>query len=144
MDDMAVVGHPTTLFSSSFLGRGRDKGLRASSGSMSQPLFNLYLLCTHLALIFVLSKIILVIASPSFCVHGISRCGHRKSFINLLMIFIISSYLISPSLSCQMWVCFMLFTSSSQQIQVTSRQIVHRILPTILLSPFLQSHCILH
>ena len=65
MDDMAVVGHPTTLFSSSLLGRGTDKGLRASSVSMSQPLINLDLLCTHLALIFVLSKIILVIASPS-------------------------------------------------------------------------------
>ena len=65
MDDMAVVGHPTTLFSSSFLGRGSGKGLGASSGSMSQPLINLDLLCTHLALTFVLSKIILVIASPS-------------------------------------------------------------------------------
>ena len=65
MDYMAVVGHPTALFSSSFLGRRTDKGLGASSGSMSQPLINLDLLCTHLALTFVLSKIILVIASPS-------------------------------------------------------------------------------
>ena len=66
MDDMAVVGHPTTLSSSSFLDKGRDNGLGASSGSMSQPLVNLDLLCTRLALIFVLSKIILVIASPSY------------------------------------------------------------------------------
>ena len=63
MGDMAVVGHPTTIFS--FSDRGTDKGLGASSGSMSQPLINLDLLCTHLALIFVLSKIILVIASLS-------------------------------------------------------------------------------
>ena len=65
MDDMAVVGHPTTLSSSSFLGKSTDNGLGASSGPMSQPLINLDLLCIHLALIFVLSKIILVIASPS-------------------------------------------------------------------------------
>ena len=65
MDDMAAVGHLTALSSSSFLGKGTDNGLGASSGSMSQPLINLDLLCTHLALIFVLSKIILVIASPS-------------------------------------------------------------------------------
>ena len=65
MDDMTVVGHPTTLFSFSFSGKGTDKGPRASSGSISQPLINLDLLCTHLALTFVLSKIILVIASPS-------------------------------------------------------------------------------
>ena len=65
MEDMAVVGHPTTLFSFSVWGKATDNGLRASSGSMSQPLINLDLLCTHLALTFVLSKIILVIASPS-------------------------------------------------------------------------------
>ena len=65
MDDMAVVGHPTALFSFLYSGKGTDKGLGASSGSTSQPLINLDLLCTHLALIFVLSKIILVIASPS-------------------------------------------------------------------------------
>ena len=65
MDDMAVVGHPTALSSSPFLGKGTDNGLGASFGSMSQPLINLDLLCTHLALTFVLSKIILVIASPS-------------------------------------------------------------------------------
>ena len=38
---MAVVGHPTALFSSSFLGRGTDKGLGASSGfyvpTLNQP-----------------------------------------------------------------------------------------------------------
>ena len=66
MDDMAVVGHPTALSSSSFSGKGTDNGLGASSGSMSQPLNNLDLLCIHLALIFVLSKIILVMASPSY------------------------------------------------------------------------------
>ena len=65
MDGMTVVGHPTALFSFSFSGKGRDKGLGASSGSISQPLINLDLLCTHIALTFVLSKIILVIASPS-------------------------------------------------------------------------------
>ena len=65
MDDMAVVGHPTTLSSPSFLGKGTDNGLGASSGSMFQPLINLDLLCIHLALTFVLSRIILVIASPS-------------------------------------------------------------------------------
>ena len=65
MEDMAVVGHPITLFSFSLSGKGTDNGLRASSGSMSQPLINLDLLCSHLALTFVLSKIILVIASPS-------------------------------------------------------------------------------
>ena len=65
MEDMAIVGHCTTLFSLSLLGIGTDNGLGASSGSMSQPLINLDLLCTYLALIFVLSKIILVIASPS-------------------------------------------------------------------------------
>ena len=65
MDDMAVVGHPTTLFSFSLSGKGTDNGLGASSGSISQPLINLELLCIHLALTFVLSKIILVIASPS-------------------------------------------------------------------------------
>ena len=65
MEDMAVVGHPTTLFSFSLLGKGTDNGLGASSGSMSHPLVNLDLLCTHHALIFVLSKIILVIASSS-------------------------------------------------------------------------------
>ena len=27
MDDMAVVGHPTTVFSFSFLGKGTDSGL---------------------------------------------------------------------------------------------------------------------
>ena len=62
---MAVVGHPTALSSFSFSGKGTDNGLRASSGSMSQPLVNLDLLCIHLALTFVLSRIILVIASPS-------------------------------------------------------------------------------
>ena len=142
MDDMAVVGCPTALFSFSFSGKGTDNGLGASSGSMSQPLLNLDLLCIHLALIFVLSKIILVIASPS-CVHGISRCGHRWSFIILLMIFIISSYLISPPLSCQMWMSFILFTSTPHKIQITSRWIVQRILYTIFLSPFSCSHCIL-
>ena len=65
MDDMVVVGHPTTLFSFSFPGKGTDDGLRATSDSMSQPLVNFDLLCIHLALTFVLSKIILVIASPS-------------------------------------------------------------------------------
>ena len=135
MDDMAVVGHPTTIFSFSFLGKGTDNGLRASSGSMSQPLVNLDLLCICLALTFVLSKIILVNCITLFCVHGISRCGHRWSFIHLLMIFIISSYLISPPLSCWMWTCFILFTSSSQYIQITSRWIVHRILSTILFVP---------
>ena len=65
MDDMAVVGHPTALFSFSLSGKGTHNGLMASSGSMSQPLINLDLLCTHLALICVLAKIILVIASPS-------------------------------------------------------------------------------
>ena len=65
MDDMAVVGHPIALSSPSFSGKGTDNGLRASSGSMSQPLVNLDLLCIGLALIFVLSKINLVIASPS-------------------------------------------------------------------------------
>ena len=65
MDDIAVVGHSTTLSSFSSSGKGTDKGLGASSSSMSQPLINLDLLCIHLALIFVLSKIILVIASPS-------------------------------------------------------------------------------
>ena len=62
---MALVGHPTALFSFSLSGKGTDNGLGASSGSMSHPLVNLDLLCTHHALIFVLSKIILVIASPS-------------------------------------------------------------------------------
>ena len=61
---MAIVGHPTAL-SFAYLGKGTDKGLGASSGSMSQPLINLDLLCIHLTLIFVLSKIILVIVSPS-------------------------------------------------------------------------------
>ena len=65
MDDMAVVVHPTALSSFAYSGKGTDKGLRASSGSMSQPISNLYLLCICLALTFVLSKIILVIASPS-------------------------------------------------------------------------------
>ena len=65
MENMAIVGHRTTLFSFSLLGKGRDNGLGASSGSMSQPLINLDLLCTRLALTFVLSQIILVIASPS-------------------------------------------------------------------------------
>ena len=65
MDDIAVVGHPTTISSFSFSGKGRDNGLRASSGSMSQPLINLDLLYICFALIFVLSKIILVIASSS-------------------------------------------------------------------------------
>ena len=65
MDDMAVVVHPTALFSFLLLGKGTDNGLKASSGSMSQPLVNLDPLCTSLALICVLSKIILVIASPS-------------------------------------------------------------------------------
>ena len=62
---MAVVGHPTTLFSFSLSGKGTDNGLGASSGPMSHPLDSLDLLCTHLVLIFVLSKIILVIASPN-------------------------------------------------------------------------------
>ena len=65
MDDMVVVGHPITISSFSLLSKGTDNGLRASSGSMSQPLINLDLLCICLALIFVLSRIILVIASPS-------------------------------------------------------------------------------
>ena len=60
-----VVGHHTTLFSFSLLGKGTDNGLKASFGSMSQPLISLDPLCTYLALIFVLSKFILVIASPS-------------------------------------------------------------------------------
>ena len=134
---MAVVGHLTTLFSFSLSGKGTDNGLKASFGSMSQPLINLDLLCTHLALICVLSKIILVkFCITLFCVHGISRCGHRWSFITLLMILIISSYLISPSLSHWMWMHFILYTSSSHNVQITSRWIVHRILPTILLFPF--------
>ena len=65
IDDMAVVGHPTALFSFSLSGKGRDNGLGASSGPMSHPLDNPDLLYTHLVLTFVLSKIILVIASPS-------------------------------------------------------------------------------
>ena len=44
MEDMAVVGHPTTLFSFSFSGKGTDNGLGASSGSMPHPLVNLDLL----------------------------------------------------------------------------------------------------
>ena len=135
MDDMAVVGHPTTLFSFSLLGKGTDNGHKASSGSMSQPLINLDLLCTCLALIFILSNHF-GNCITLFCVHSISRCSHRWSFTTLMMIFIISSYLISPSLSHQMWMCFILFTSSSHKFQITSRWVVYRILPTILLSPF--------
>ena len=52
MDDMAVVGHPTALFSFSLLGKGTDNSLGASFGSMSQPLINLDL-CICLALTFV-------------------------------------------------------------------------------------------
>ena len=65
MEDMAVVGHSTALFSFSLLGKGTDNGLGASSGSISHPLVDLDLLCTCYSLIFVLSKFILVIASPS-------------------------------------------------------------------------------
>ena len=81
---MAVVGHPTALFSFSLSGKGTDNGLGALSGSMSQPLINLDLLCTHLALIFVLSKIILVIGITLFCVHSVSRHRSQVEFYYLV------------------------------------------------------------
>ena len=62
IDDMAVVGHPTALSTFSYSGKGTDNDLGALSGSMSHPLDSLDLLCTCLVLIFVLCRIILVIA----------------------------------------------------------------------------------
>ena len=133
---MAVVGHPTALFFISFSGKGRDNGLGASSGPMFYPLDSLDLLCTHLASTFVLSKIILVIASPSSVSIASVDIVTGRVFFTLLMTFIISSYLISPSLSHWMQVCLIFFTSISHNIQITSRWIVYGVLLTILLSSF--------